>query len=158
MKLPSVRVVEPISQCTTTNLHFILGITIGLLDVLHGPEVNPSIIYKYLPPVGQMEVALVAVAYSDRERVYSEGLGFLTNSTSLFNFKLTADFLSRPACPPSQAFPSSSPHSSWSRLGQVLAWATLPAGLKDLSGNATYSAGSPYTDGPDRFPLGHGHQ
>lgn len=67
MKLSSAQVVDPISEGTATNLHFNVGITIGLLDVLHVLEIHPGGTHEHLPPVGQMEVALAAAAYKDKK-------------------------------------------------------------------------------------------
>lgn len=60
-------IVNLISQSPATNLHADLGVTIGLLNTLHGLEVHPGVGIHHLPPVRQAEMNLVAVFYKDRE-------------------------------------------------------------------------------------------
>lgn len=60
-------IVNLTSQSPATNLPADLGVTIGLLNILHGLEVHPGVFIHHLPPVGQVEVNLVAPFYKDRE-------------------------------------------------------------------------------------------
>lgn len=62
-------VVDLTSQSPATNLHVDLGVTIGLLNILHGLEVHPGVCKPHLPPVGQVEVNFVATFCKDREEV-----------------------------------------------------------------------------------------
>lgn len=57
------------SQSLATNLRVDLGVTIGLLDILHGLEVHPGVSKPHLPLVRQVEVNFVAAFYKDREEV-----------------------------------------------------------------------------------------
>jgi len=61
--------VDLTSQSLATNLRADLGVTIGLLNILHGLEVHPGVCNPHLPPVREVEVNFVAAFYKDREEV-----------------------------------------------------------------------------------------